>query len=88
MTENETILQQRIKELETKVLRLETENERLRNRKLGGRRFHDEKWKELYDDFVQKYESGMTMDEIVADSIYSRRTAYRYKAVYLQNAAQ
>ena len=35
-----------------------------------------------YNDFVVKYEGGMTIMEIVAESDISRRTAYRYKAYY------
>lgn len=35
-----------------------------------------------YRDFAVKYESGMTIMEIVAEGEISRRTAYRYKAYY------
>jgi predicted DNA-binding transcriptional regulator YafY len=35
-----------------------------------------------YNDFVVKYESGMTIMEIVNQGEISRRTAYRYKAYY------
>ena len=37
---------------------------------------------ESYNDFVIKFESGMTIMEIVAEGRISRRTAYRYKAYY------
>jgi len=35
-----------------------------------------------YNDFAVKYESGMSIMEIVAKSDISRRTAYRYKTYY------
>ena len=35
-----------------------------------------------YNDFAGKYESGMTINEIVEEGDISRRTAYRYKAYY------
>ena len=35
-----------------------------------------------YNDFAGKYESGMTINEIVAEGDISRRTAYRYKVYY------
>ena len=48
----------------------------------GGRKKHDEAWMTSYRDFAVKYESGMTIMEIVAEGEISRRTAYRYKAYY------
>lgn len=35
-----------------------------------------------YNNFVVKYEKGMSIMEIVSNSEISRRTAYRYKAYY------
>ena len=35
-----------------------------------------------YNDFILKYESGMTLMEIVAEGDVSRRTAYRYLEYY------
>ena len=35
-----------------------------------------------YNDFAVKYESGMSIMEIVNQGEISRRTAYRYKAYY------
>lgn len=65
---------------------LEQENaclkEELANIKTRGRQAHDAKWTASYNDFVTKYEDGMTISEIVADSTISRRTAYRYLAYY------
>ena len=54
----------------------------VKNRNHGGRKKHNEAWKAAYNDFAIKYESGMTIREIVAESDISRRTAYRYKAYY------
>ena len=72
----------RIKELEKEVAELKVENETLRNRNFGGRKKHDEAWMAAYNDFMLKYESGMTLMEIVAEGDVSRRTAYRYLAYY------
>ena len=67
-------------ELENKALREELEN--CRSQKRAGRKKHDDTWTASYNDFVVKYESGMTIMEIVNQSDISRRTAYRYKAYY------
>lgn len=67
-------------ENENKVLREELEHYRSRNR--AGRKKHDETWTASYNDFVVKYESGMSIAEIVNQGEISRRTAYRYKAHY------
>ena len=72
----------RIKELEKEVVELKAENETLRNRNFGGRKKHDEAWMSAYNDFIFKYENGMTLSEIVAAGDVSRRTAYRYLAYY------
>ena len=72
----------RIKELEKEVAELKSENETLRNRNFGGRKKHDDVWMSAYNDFMLKYESGMTLMEIVAEGDVSRRTAYRYLAYY------
>ena len=72
----------RIKELEKEVAELKSENETLRNRNFGGRKKHDDAWMSAYNDFMLKYESGMTLMEIVAEGDVSRRTAYRYLAYY------
>ncbi len=78
----------RIKELEKEVAELKAENEKLRSRNFGGRKKHDKTWMAAYNDFVIKYEGGMTLMEIVSEGEISRRTAYRYLAHYkeLQNA--
>jgi hypothetical protein len=81
---------ERIKELEKEVAELKAENEKLRKRNFGGRKKHDEAWMAAYNDFILKYESGMTLMEIVAEGDVSRRTAYRYLAYYkeLQKIAE
>jgi len=73
---------ERIKELEKEVAELKAENEKLRKRNFGGRKKHDEAWMAAYNDFMLKYESGMTLMAIVAEGDVSRRTAYRYLAYY------
>ena len=73
---------ERIKELEKEVAELRAENEKLRSRNLGGRKKHDEAWMSAYNDFVAKYEGGMSIVEIVDQGEISRRTAYRYLAYY------
>ena len=73
---------ERIKELEKEVAELKAENEKLRKRNFGGRKKHDEAWMSAYNDFIFKYENGMTLSEIVAEGDVSRRTAYRYLAYY------
>ena len=72
----------RIKELEAEIAGLRAENEELRSRSAAGRRKHDEKWTSSYNDFAVKYESGMTVMEIVGEGDISRRTAYRYLKWY------
>lgn len=73
---------ERIKELENENKQLLSELEYYRNRNFGGRKKHNEAWMAAYNDFAIKYESGMTIMEIVATGEISRRTAYRYKAFY------
>ena len=73
---------ERIAELESENKALREELERYKNITPAGRRKHDETWMASYNDFVVKYESGMTIMEIVNQGEISRRTAYRYKAYY------
>ena len=56
---------EKIKELEKEITRLRTENEKLRSRNYGGRKKHDSAWMNSYNDFVIKYENGMTRDPMV-----------------------
>ncbi len=72
----------RIAELEDENAKLKAELESYRGRKFAGRQKHDAIWMESYNDFVIKFEGGMTIMEIVAEGRISRRTAYRYLAYY------
>ena len=72
----------RISELEAENANLKAELEVYRGRKFAGRQKHDAAWTQSYNDFAVKFESGMTIMEIVAEGKISRRTAYRYKAYY------
>jgi len=67
-------------EVENQALREEVEHYRSRNR--AGRKKYDDTWQASYNDFVVKYEGGMSIMEIVNQGEISRRTAYRYKAYY------
>lgn len=73
---------QYITELETENKALRKELERFQSRKPSGRKKHDDSWRASYNDFAIKYESGMSIMEIVNQGEISRRTAYRYKAYY------
>ena len=72
----------RIAELEAENKTLREELERYKNVTPAGRKVHDEIWMASYNEFAKKYESGMSIMEIVGMSEISRRTAYRYKAYY------
>ena len=74
----------RIEELEKENAKLCEELEHYRNRKLSGRQKHNAKWMAIYNDFVEGYESSMTMVEIAKRNDVSERTIYRYKAYYDQ----
>ena len=71
-----------ISELEAENKALREELERFRSRKPSGRKKHDDSWMASFNDFAVKYESGMSIMEIVNQGEISRRTAYRYKAYY------
>lgn len=71
-----------ISELEAENKALREELEHFRSLKPAGRKKHDESWMASYNDFAKKYESGMSIMEIVNQGQISRRTAYRYKAYY------
>ena len=73
---------QYISQLESENKALREEVERYRSMGRAGRKKHDATWTASYNDFVVKYERGMTIMEIVSNSEISRRTAYRYKAYY------
>lgn len=63
-------------------IKLHEELEKFRSRKPFGRKKLDDVWMALYNDFIIKYEDGMTIMEVVNKGKISRRTAYRYKAYY------
>ena len=71
-----------IAELEAENKALREELEYYKSRKPSGRKKHDETWMASYNDFAVKYESGMSIMEIVNLGEISRRTAYRYKSYY------
>ncbi len=71
-----------IKELESENRKLKEEIKILKERKKAGRKKHNEAWTASYKEFVNKYNRGMSVTEIVESSEFSRRTAYRYLAYY------
>ena len=60
----------------------------LKSRNTGGRKPHDESWLSSYNDFVIKYEGGMSVMEVVAEGNISRRTAYRYLKYYKESLGE
>lgn len=72
----------RIEFLEKQNAELKKELEYYRNRKMSGRKVHNDKWMASYNDFVECFESGMTIVEIAKRQRVSERTIYRYKAYY------
>ena len=79
-----------IKKLEKENKEMKKELEEFRSRDWGGRRKHDATWQKSYNSFVELYEQGLSMHEIVAQVPYSQRTCYRYKSYYdeLNNAGK
>ena len=74
---------ERISELEKENKNLLSELEYYRNRNYGGRKRHNKAWTESYNNFVNEYENGTSINEIVKEGKISRRTVYRYKAYYV-----
>lgn len=72
----------RIKELEQECESLRSKLEQYENRQPLGRKPHDEKWQTDYSIFVEHYERGEKIAEIVESTPFSRRTIYRYKKYY------
>ena len=72
----------RIDELEKQVSELQEKLHYFESKDPGGRRKHDAKWQASYNYFVNLYEQGHSILEIVEESDFSQRTAYRYKAYY------
>ena len=73
---------QRIAQLEQENEQLRAELEVYKNRNTGGRKKHDEAWMTSYRDFAVKYESGMTIMEIVAEGEISPIRYENYKLLY------
>lgn len=72
----------RIEELEKENAQLRVQLEYYQSRKMSGRKKHNAKWMEIYNDFIVCYETGMTMLEIAKRNGVSERTIYRYKEEY------
>lgn len=71
-----------IERLKRVIKEKDNEIEKLRAKKNAGRKKNNAQWQESYNAFVELYEKGMTMIEIIDKSECSRRTLYRYKAYY------
>ena len=72
-----------------KIAALENENAVLReeletykNRKMSGRKKHNDKWMKAYNDFAICFASGMSVVEVAEKHGVSERTIYRYKSYY------
>ena len=72
----------KIEKLEKENAYLREELEAARNRKMSGRKKHNEKWMKAYNDFVTCFENGMSIVEIAKRQNVSVRTIYRYKEYY------
>ena len=72
----------RIEELEKENAQLRVQLEYYQSRIMSGRKKHNAKWMEIYNDFIVCYETGMTMLEIAKRNGVSERTIYRYKEEY------
>lgn len=72
----------KIEKLEKENAYLREELEAARNRKMSGRKKHNEKWMNSYDDFVACFENGMSIVDIAKKQNVSSRTIYRYKEYY------
>ena len=71
-----------IEKLEKENAYLREELEAARNRKMSGRKKHNEKWMNAYNDFVVCFENGMSIVDIAKKQNVSARTSYRYKEYY------
>ncbi len=74
----------KIEKLEKENADLKEELEYFKKRKASGRQKHNAKWQAIYNDFVLCYENGMSLEEIAERNDISKRSAYRYKAYYLE----
>lgn len=71
-----------IERLNQIIIEKDCELEALRKKKNAGRKRNNAKWKESYSGFVELYEQGLNMIEIIDKLEMSRRTCYRYKSYY------
>lgn len=71
-----------IERLNQIIAEKDKEIEGLRKKKNAGRKKNNEQWQTSYNAFVELYEQGIPMVEIVERSECSRRTCYRYKEYY------
>ncbi|MCI7129370.1 MAG: helix-turn-helix domain-containing protein [Lachnospiraceae bacterium] len=72
----------KIEKLEKENAYLREELESARNRKMSGRKKHNDKWMNAYNDFVTCFENGMSIVDIAKKQNVSSRTIYRYKEYY------
>ena len=72
----------KIEKLEKENAYLREELESARNRKMSGRKKHNDKWMHAYNDFVTCFENGMSIVDIAKKQNVSSRTIYRYKEYY------
>ena len=71
-----------IEKLEKENAYLREELEAARNRKMSGRKKHNEKWMNAYNDFVVCFENGMSIVDIAKKQNVSARTIYSYTEYY------
>ncbi|MDD7641852.1 MAG: resolvase [bacterium] len=74
----------RIEKLEKENAYLRDELEAAKNRKMSGRKKHNEKWMNAYEDFVICFEAGMSISAIAKKQCVSSRTIYRFREYYDQ----
>lgn len=85
MENRKMYLEEALKEIERLnriIEEKDAEIEELRKKKNAGRKKNNAKWQESYNAFVNLYEQGLSMVEIIDKSECSRRTCYRYKSYY------
>ena len=71
-----------IERLQEVIRQKDIEIEELKKKKNAGRKKNNTQWQESYNAFVELYEQGLSMVEIIDKSECSRRTCYRYKSYY------
>ena len=78
-----------LKQAKERIIKLEEENAKLKEeleyykaRKASGRQPHNKKWTDDYNDVVEMYNEGYSIEDIAREKNLSSRTIYRYKAYY------